>query len=122
MTSLFSRSFFFLTMTTLYSHLLAYYKSNPSAIPLTHLQKSKFGSLVASSWHSVPGASKLTLTKSVEESGEFTVVQYPDGFSNKIDELIGDFYASLVVKKRERKKHIPKKVWSSKPTIPNGNI
>jgi hypothetical protein len=98
-------------MTTLFEKLTEYQNKN-SAPPLTHVQKSNLGRNISTYWQTFNGSDKLPLIKSIEDTGTFLVIAYPDSFSDKLTELIDTFYNS--VRKRKRTP-IKKSVWSAKP-------
>ena len=106
---------------TIFSRLSYYYANNPDVKPLDHTQKSTLGRKVAKAWYHQGNRNQFTdtiqLVKSIEDTGTYRVLDYPDYFSSNIDKLIGDFYAPTVVPKRKRKP-ISKPRYSAKP---NGN-
>jgi hypothetical protein len=88
--------------------------ANTGAHPLTHIQKSNLGRLISTRWYTTSSSQKLTSIQSIEDTGTFKVLAYPDNFSDTIDELIDAFYKSLNGK---RKRIVVKKsVWSAKPS------
>ena len=108
---------FLFHMTTIFSRLTEYYSSNPEATPLNHLQKSTLGRTVARAWYGQSNRNQfkdaLLMVKSEEDTGIFKVLSYPDYFSETIDKMIGDFYASMQPKKQ--RKRFRKPVWTSRP-------
>lgn len=110
-------------MPTVFQRIVIFCREHDQSIP-DYNTKARIGRKISDTYH-IPcnnglKVEPLTYVSSVENSGTYEVLQYPDSFTEVIDSIISDF---LLPKKRERvRKPVRQKAFSAKPSNKNPNL
>lgn len=120
-------------MATLYERSVFYCVESLTS-PLTLAQKADLGKIILHEFYlSGYNKNQISLYQSIEPEGTFTVINYPDSFTEKIDQIIADFCTKKESQPEKpkvtksdtdtKRKRIPVKpgtikAWSAKPQNP----
>lgn len=97
-------------MATVYQRLTENLKTRLNGFMLAPVHRNRLGIEIAKKYRESRFSDEVELVTSIEDSGSFTVANYPDSFTPNIDEAIKAYYKALFARLKARKEQNQLKV------------